>query len=76
MHSIFLLHPVWKKYRVSSIGSHLLWIFVSWVFWMAGAAALNGALPALLAHGVCEDDYCTQLQALFGMRTSKLVPQS
>jgi hypothetical protein len=74
LHSIFLLHPVWSQYRVSSIGSHSLWIFLTWIFWVAGAAALNDALPLLFILGVCgrSVNYCTQLRALFGTRSSRL----
>ncbi|GAA5952442.1 hypothetical protein JCM21900_005311 [Sporobolomyces salmonicolor] len=44
-----------------SIASHAVWIFVTWVFWLAGAAALTNSLGGGLDCGDFHGGHCHQL---------------
>ncbi|GAA5891667.1 hypothetical protein JCM5296_005504 [Sporobolomyces johnsonii] len=44
-----------------SIASHAVWIFVTWVFWLAGAAALTNSLGGGLDCGEFKGAHCNQL---------------
>ncbi|KAM0746580.1 hypothetical protein T439DRAFT_306502 [Meredithblackwellia eburnea MCA 4105] len=47
-----------------SIASHGLWVFITWVFWLAGAAALTDTLGGGLDCGAMKGfAHCNQLNA-------------
>ncbi|WVQ80583.1 hypothetical protein IAT38_002688 [Cryptococcus sp. DSM 104549] len=48
---------------ISSIASHLVFIFITWVFWLASAAAFTAALGGGQRCGVSTLTYCSQLVA-------------
>lgn len=48
---------------VASIASHGVWIILTWIFWLAGAAALTAALGGGLACNTTSLAYCSQLNA-------------
>ncbi|GAA5986807.1 hypothetical protein JCM10908_000905 [Rhodotorula pacifica] len=47
-----------------SIASHAVWLFVTWVFWLAGTASLASALGGSLDCGSYNGPHCNQLNAL------------
>ncbi|GJN89879.1 hypothetical protein Rhopal_002868-T1 [Rhodotorula paludigena] len=47
-----------------SIASHAVWLFVTWVFWLAGAAAITASLDGGLSCGDWPFANCNQLNAL------------
>ncbi|GAA5861076.1 hypothetical protein JCM3774_002184 [Rhodotorula dairenensis] len=47
-----------------SIASHVVWLFVTWVFWLAGTAALTSSLGGSLDCNVYLGPHCGQLNAL------------
>ncbi|TFL04291.1 hypothetical protein BDV98DRAFT_591120 [Pterulicium gracile] len=47
-YSFIFLHPIWTTYPICSIGSQLLWILLSWIFWVAGAGSLGNGVPHLV----------------------------
>lgn len=51
---------------LASIASHAIWLFLTWVFWLAGAAALTAALGGGLSCGLTNLAYCGQLNAAIG----------
>ena len=56
---------------MASIGAQAIWIFVTWLFWIAGAGIINGAASPFLVNGaMCGGPdgvvYCSQIRALFG----------
>ncbi|KAF9001571.1 hypothetical protein BDQ17DRAFT_1244386 [Cyathus striatus] len=66
-YSVLFLHPTWSRHPVSSIGTQALWVFITWIFWVAGAGTINTAIPTLLMRGQCDGiAYCGQLRSLFG----------
>lgn len=48
---------------ISSIASHGAWIILTWIFWLAGAAAMTAALGGGLSCGTTVYAYCGQLNA-------------
>ncbi|TFK36688.1 hypothetical protein BDQ12DRAFT_609412 [Crucibulum laeve] len=67
-YTLLFLHPTWSKHPISSIGTQAIWVFATWVFWIAGAAVINASVPGLLVGGSCDGViYCGQIRALFGM---------
>jgi len=48
---------------LASIASHGVWVFITWVFWLSGAAALTAALGGGLSCGLTNLAYCSQLNA-------------
>ncbi|KAI0789435.1 hypothetical protein C8Q75DRAFT_765639 [Abortiporus biennis] len=49
---------------MTSVASHLIFLFVTWVFWLAGAAAITAALSGGLDCGHPGVVYCGQQNAL------------
>ncbi|TFK56362.1 hypothetical protein OE88DRAFT_1649614 [Heliocybe sulcata] len=47
----------------TSIASHFIFILLSWIFWLAGAAALTSALGGGLSCHLDAVSYCGQLNA-------------
>ncbi|GAA5952618.1 hypothetical protein JCM8115_003652 [Rhodotorula mucilaginosa] len=47
-----------------SIASHVVWLFVTWVFQLAGTAALSSALGGSLDCSFYNGPHCSQLNAL------------
>jgi len=54
---------------LSSIASHIIFIFMTWVFWLAGAAAITASLGG--GNNCSNIDfflpYCSQLNAIMGI---------
>jgi len=46
-----------------SIASHGVWLFLTWVFWLAGAAAITDSLDGGLDCGTFNFSHCNQLNA-------------
>jgi len=68
VYTLLFLHPVWSKHPVASIGAQAIWIIVTWIFWIVGAALINTGVPSLLVKGRCVGMvYCAQLSSLFGL---------
>ena len=69
-YSVMFLHSAWSKHPMASIGAQVIWIFVTWLFWIVGAGIINDAASSFLVHGTpCGPDgvvYCSQIRALFG----------
>jgi len=73
-YTLLFLHPVWSKRAVSSIGAQAIWIFLTWLFWITGAAIVNSGLPSLFARGHCAGlVYCAQIQALFALSVLEIL---
>jgi len=73
-YTLLFLHPVWSKHAISSIGAQAIWIFMTWLFWIFGAAIVNSDLPGLLATGLCDGlVYCGQIQALFALAVLEIL---
>ncbi|GAA6014631.1 hypothetical protein JCM10207_006884 [Rhodosporidiobolus poonsookiae] len=49
-----------------SIASHAVWLFVTWVFWLSGAAAITAALDGGLTCSDWNRPHCNTLNALEG----------
>ncbi|KAL5495103.1 hypothetical protein ACEPAI_565 [Sanghuangporus weigelae] len=51
---------------VTSVGSHLVFLFITWVFWLAGAASITAAIDGGYNCGSLTFNlaYCNQLNAL------------
>ena len=66
IYSLLFLHPAWSRYSIASIGAQSIWLFVTWLFWIVGAGAINGSLPQVIDNGNCEGVvYCLQVRLLF-----------
>lgn len=66
--SFLFVHPTWSRYPISSVGSQVLWIFVTWVLWIIGSGLVNAAVPSLFAKANCSNIvYCGQILALFAL---------
>ncbi|KZT22650.1 hypothetical protein NEOLEDRAFT_1119230 [Neolentinus lepideus HHB14362 ss-1] len=50
----------------TSVASHFIFVFFSWVFWLAGAASITAALGGGLDCHYDETSYCGQLNAQEG----------
>ncbi|ESK86726.1 hypothetical protein Moror_15216 [Moniliophthora roreri MCA 2997] len=73
-YTLLFLHPSWSGHPVSSVGAQLIWVTMTWVFYVAGAALLNHALPLLFLRGICTSVvYCSQLQALFALTVIQIL---
>ncbi|KAG7451390.1 uncharacterized protein BT62DRAFT_883563 [Guyanagaster necrorhizus] len=67
LYTLIFLHPAHRSHPVSSVGSQGLWLLITWLLWIAGAAIVNRALPSLITRGSCLSIvYCGQLRTLFG----------
>jgi len=64
---LFLHAPVGGSV-LTSVGSHLLFLFITWVFWTAGAAAITAALGGGNNCSTIDFElvYCNQLNAVEG----------
>jgi len=72
--TILFIHPRWSKHPVSSVGSQLIWILLTWTFWIVSAAVLNGAIPQLFNKSTCGHlIYCSHIQALFAFMLIEIV---
>ncbi|GJE89632.1 MARVEL domain-containing protein [Phanerochaete sordida] len=49
---------------LTSVGSHAIFMFLTWVFWLSGAAAITASLGGGLNCGRDHVTYCGQLNAL------------
>ncbi|KXN80751.1 hypothetical protein AN958_07222 [Leucoagaricus sp. SymC.cos] len=68
VYSVLFIHPVWSQYSISSVGSQVLWIFVTWILWIVGSGLINAAVPSLLVKGSCANIvYCGQVRSLFAL---------
>ncbi|KZT01537.1 uncharacterized protein LAESUDRAFT_459974 [Laetiporus sulphureus 93-53] len=73
LYVVFVVHPTLSKSLVASVGVQFLWTLVSWGFWVASVAMLNGSL-LFSTPWVCAGVwYCSQLQALFAFAIIELV---
>jgi hypothetical protein len=68
VYSILFLHPTWALLPVASVAAQWIWLFLTWLLWIVGAALLNGSLPKLITGRVCDAGlvFCSQIQVLFG----------
>ncbi|KAF7312654.1 hypothetical protein MIND_00279600 [Mycena indigotica] len=63
--TIFMLHPIYSRHPISSIGTQSIWTLMTWSFWVAGAAVLSNAVPQLFDKTFCDNlVYCGHLQAI------------
>jgi len=73
-YTILFLHPIWSTHPVSSIGAQTVWIFLTWLLWVAGAATIDTAFPAPLVTGSCTGImHCSQLQTLFAFSVLQIL---
>ncbi|KAF7289602.1 hypothetical protein HMN09_01322300 [Mycena chlorophos] len=63
--TIITIHPTYSRHPISSIGTQLIWLVLSWAFWVSGAAVLSNSVPQLFVGSVCDAlVYCRHLQAI------------
>jgi hypothetical protein len=74
---VVFLHSAWSKHPMASIGAQVIWVFVTWLFWIIGAGIVNSAASSFLVRGaMCGPDgvvYCSQIRALFGVLHSLFI---
>lgn len=67
------MHPTLWQHPAVSVGSQAVWALITWCFWVACTAILNGALP-LATTGICLGIvHCSQIQALFAFAVIEMV---
>ncbi|KAK0236146.1 hypothetical protein EDD85DRAFT_839516 [Armillaria nabsnona] len=72
--TLIFLHPTYRTHPVSSVGSQGLWLLMTWMLWISGAAVVNGAIPSLITKGSCLSIvYCGQLRTLFALAVLETV---
>ncbi|PSS29777.1 hypothetical protein EW026_g6039 [Hermanssonia centrifuga] len=64
LYMILFLHSASSGSVLTSVGSHGIFLFITWVFWIAGSAAITAALGGGLNCGRDPINYCDQLNAL------------
>lgn len=68
IYTFLFLHPKWSRHSISSIGAQSIWLFVTWLFWIVGAAIVNASIPKAINNSQCEGIvYCVQLRLLFAV---------
>jgi hypothetical protein len=66
-YTLLFLHPAWSKHPVASVGAQAIWVFITWIFWVAGASIVNKTVTSLVDEKVCGSvAYCAQIRGLFG----------
>ncbi|KAI0803299.1 hypothetical protein BC629DRAFT_118256 [Irpex lacteus] len=63
LYSLLFFHSAANGSVLTSVGSHGVFMFLTWVFWLAGAAAITDTLNGGLNCGTGVT-YCDQLNAL------------
>ncbi|KAJ7757698.1 hypothetical protein DFH07DRAFT_884850 [Mycena maculata] len=72
--TIVFLHPTWSKHPIASIGTQSIWMLLTWAFWIASAAVLDGAIPQLFGESTCHKlVYCGHIRALYAFLIMELV---
>ncbi|KII89721.1 hypothetical protein PLICRDRAFT_39865 [Plicaturopsis crispa FD-325 SS-3] len=67
-YTFLFMHPIWSQHAISSIGAQATWVIVTWIFWIVGAAVLNGSQPHLFTEATCAElVYCGQIQTLVAL---------
>jgi len=73
-YTLLFLHPTWSKQPISSVGAQAIWVFLTWVLWVAGAGIVNTALPSLLVKGSCDGlVYCGQIQTVVALSVLEIL---
>ncbi|KIP03209.1 hypothetical protein PHLGIDRAFT_77973 [Phlebiopsis gigantea 11061_1 CR5-6] len=63
LYSVLFFHSATGSF-LTSVGSHGIYMFLTWVFWLAGAAAITDTLGGGLNCGRDSITYCGQLNSL------------
>ncbi|KAJ6545001.1 hypothetical protein DFH09DRAFT_1040492 [Mycena vulgaris] len=64
--TILFVHPTWSRHPITSVGTQSIWILLTWIFWIASAAVINGAIPQLFNKDACQRlIYCIHIQVVF-----------
>ncbi|KAI0095124.1 hypothetical protein BDY19DRAFT_916383 [Irpex rosettiformis] len=63
LYSLLFFHSASSGSVLTSVGSHAVFMFITWVFWLSGAAAITSTLNGGLDCGK-GTTYCGQLNAL------------
>ena len=50
---------------IASIASQAVWVFLTWLFWLAGAAAMTNYLDGGLSCGSYDGPHCSMFTPLF-----------
>ncbi|KAK7682521.1 hypothetical protein QCA50_014321 [Cerrena zonata] len=65
---ILWAHPTLSSHPIASLGSQAIWMFCTWVFWVACVAVMNQHLSLVQLDSPCAGAvYCGQLQADIGI---------
>lgn len=74
LYSILFLHPRWSELPFASLGSQMVWVSSTWLFWIVGAGLLEGALPTLMIRGKCgKVVFCGHIQGFFGLAVLTII---
>ncbi|KAF5363187.1 hypothetical protein D9758_008330 [Tetrapyrgos nigripes] len=46
-YSFLFVHPIWSKHPIASLGAQIIWIFITWLFWVIAASIINHSLPSV-----------------------------
>ncbi|KAL0058298.1 hypothetical protein AAF712_015032 [Marasmius tenuissimus] len=73
-YTLLFMHPTWSGRPISSIGAQMIWVLLTWIFYVVGSTLLSNALPDLFLRGNCASlVYCHQIRALFALSIVQIV---